>query len=52
MATGNALGNQLTNRNFLSPAGFLFNVTKIPKVSFFCTSASFPSISLAVSTQP
>ena len=52
MATGNALGNQLTNRNFLSPAGFLFNVTKIPKVSFFCTSASIPSISLAVSTQP
>ena len=40
----NALANQLTNRNFLSPAAFLFNITKIPKVSFFCTSASIPYI--------
>ena len=48
----NALANQLTNRNFLSPAAFLFNVTKIPKVSFFCTSASIPSITLATQTQP
>ena len=48
----NALANQLTNRNFLSPAAFLFNVTKIPKVSFFCTSASIPSITLATETQP
>ena len=48
----NALANQLTNRNFLAPAAFLFNITKIPKVSFFCTSASIPSISLATETQP
>ena len=48
----NALANQLTNRNFLAPAAFLFNVTKIPKVSFFCTSASIPSITLPTETQP
>jgi hypothetical protein len=48
----NALANQLTNRNFLSPAGFLFNITKEPKVSFFCTSASIPSISFETNTQP
>ena len=48
----NALANQLTNRNFLSPAGFLFNITKEPKVSFFCTSASIPSLSFESNTQP
>jgi len=52
MATGNALANQLTNRNFLSPAGFLFNITKEPKVSFFCTSATIPSMSFETTTQP
>ena len=50
MAT--AFQNQLTNRNFLSPAGFLFNITKEPKVSFFCTSAAIPSISFDTNTQP
>ena len=50
MAT--AFQNQLTNRNFLSPAAFLFNITKVPKVSFFCSSASIPSISLETNTQP
>ena len=50
MAT--AFQNQLTNRNFLSPAGFLFNITKEPKVSFFCTSASIPYLSFETSIQP
>ena len=50
MAT--AFQNQLTTRNFLSPAAFQFNITKTPKVSFFCTSASIPSISFATNTQP
>ena len=48
----NALANQLTNRNFLSPAGFLFNITKEPKVSFFCTSASIPELFFQTNTQP
>ena len=52
MATGNALANQLTNRNFLSPAGFLFNITKEPKVSFFCTSASIPELFFQTNIQP
>ena len=50
MAT--AFQNQLTNRNFLSPAGFLFNITKEPKVSFFCTSASIPYIFFETTQQP
>ena len=50
MAT--AFQNQLTNRNFLSPAAFQFSITKTPKVSFFCTSASIPSMNFDTNTQP
>ena len=50
MAT--AFQNQLTNRNFLSPAAFQFSITKTPKVSFFCTSASIPSMYFDTNTQP
>jgi len=50
MAT--AFANQLTNRNFLSPAAFQFTITKTPKVSFFCTSASIPQILFSTNTQP
>ena len=44
--------NQIQNRNFLSPAGFNFTLSKEPKVSFFCTSATIPEISLGVAKQP
>ena len=37
---------QLTNKNFLSPIGFLFTLDKAQKVSFLCQSAEIPSISL------
>ena len=47
-----AYQNQITNRNFLSPAAFQFTITKEPKVSFFCTSASIPDISFETTTQP
>ena len=50
MAT--AFQNQLTNRNFLSPAGFQFSITKTPKVSFFCSSANIPMISFDTNIQP
>ena len=50
MAT--AFANQITNRNFLSPAAFLFNITKVPKVSFFCSSASIPEILFPTNIQP
>ena len=50
MAT--AFANQITNRNFLSPAGFQFTITKVPKVSFFCSSASIPEISFDTNIQP
>ena len=42
---------QVANRNFLSPVGFKFNLTKAPKVDFFSQSVSIPNINLGVSIQ-
>ena len=44
--------NQIQNRNFLSPTGFQFSLSKEPKVSFFCTSARIPELSLQTTVQP
>ena len=38
--------DQLTNKNFLSPIGFLFILDKAPKVSFLCQRAEIPTLSL------
>ena len=38
--------DQLTNRNFLSPIGFLFILDKAKKVSFLCQKAEIPTINL------
>ena len=38
--------DQLTNRNYLSPIGFLFILDKANKVSFLCQKAEIPTISL------
>mgnify|MGYP007029093412 FL=1 len=38
--------DQLTNRNFLSPIGFLFILDKAKKVSFLCQKAELPTVSL------
>jgi hypothetical protein len=43
--------NQPGDRNFLSPVGFKFNLTKAPKVDFFANSANIPSITLGSSLQ-
>ncbi len=47
-----ALSNQISNRNFLSPVGFKFTLTKEPKVAFFCNSARIPEINLSLTQQP
>ena len=53
--TGNntftAFSRQISNRNFLSPAGFKFSLAKTPKVDFFSQSVSIPNINLGVSMQ-
>ena len=43
---------QIANRNFLSPVGFKFSLSKFPKVEFFCNSARIPEITLGTAIQP
>ena len=50
MAT--AFDKQIQNRNFLSPIGFKFTLTKSPKISFFANSARIPEINLGTAIQP
>ena len=46
-----AFANQIGNRNFLSPVGFKFTLSKEPKVAFFCNSAGIPQITLGTEIQ-
>lgn len=43
---------QIENRNFLSPTGFKFTLTRTPKVAFFCNQANIPDLNLGVTVQP
>lgn len=43
---------QIDNRNFLSPTGFKFTLTRTPKVAFFCNQANIPDLVLGVAIQP
>ena len=49
--TSAAFGKQVSNRNFLSPIGFKFNLAKKPKVSFLSNSARIPEITLGTAIQ-
>ena len=42
----NWYNEQLTNRNFLSPIGFIFILDKARKVSFLCQKAEIPTVEL------
>jgi hypothetical protein len=44
--------NQIQNRNFLSPGGFEFTVTKNRKIDFFCQTANLPQITATPAVQP
>ena len=50
-STDNWKITQLSNRNYLSPIGFKFIVTKVPKADFFSNSASIPGINLGFAQQ-
>lgn len=52
MAEANPFKNQIKNRNFLTPLGFKFTLTRAPKVAFFATEANIPMINLGVAMQP
>ena len=47
-----ARASQIKNRNFLSPTGFKFALTRFPKVSFFCNEANIPDLNLGIANQP
>ena len=44
--------SQIKNRNFLSPTGFKFALTRTPKVGFFCNQANIPDLNLGIAMQP
>jgi len=48
----NPFERQIENRNFLSPIGFKFSLTKAPKVSFFSNTAQIPGLTLMAAEQP
>lgn len=50
MAQG-LFSNQIGNRNFLSPTGFKFVLSKYPKIDFFSNQASIPGINLGAAIQ-
>ena len=52
MAKSNIFRNQIQNRNFLSPTGFKFTLSRAPKVSFFSNSAVIPGLTLGTAVQP
>ena len=43
---------QIENRNFLSPIGFKFTLTRAPKSSYFCNKANIPELVLGTTAQP
>jgi hypothetical protein len=49
--TNSTWAGQPTNKNFLSPVGFKFNLHKAPKVDFYSNSANIPAITLGSALQ-
>jgi hypothetical protein len=43
--------NQISNRNFLSPIGFKFNIAKNRKIDFFSNKAKIPGLTLGIANQ-
>ena len=52
MAQLNLNDRQIKNRNFLSPTGFKFTLSRAPKVAFFSNSANMPGLNFGVAIQP
>ena len=51
MTTTKALDRQPTKFDYASPTQFKFNITKLPKVEFFCTAVNLPGITLGAMEQ-
>ena len=52
MTVTNAYSRQPTKQDYASPTQFKFQITKLPKVEYFCTAVNIPGISIPSPTQP
>jgi hypothetical protein len=52
MTVINSLSRQPTAVDYASPTQFKFQVTKLPKVEYFCTAVNLPDLALSSITQP
>ena len=52
MTTVNSFSRQPTSLDYASPTQFKFQITKLPKVEYFCTAVNVPSLSLSEVRQP
>ena len=48
----NSYSRQPTKQDYASPTQFKFQITKLPKVEYFCTAANIPGISIPSPSQP
>ena len=52
MTITNSLTRQPTSLDYASPTQFKFQITKLPKVEYFCTSVNLPAVSISEVKQP
>ena len=52
MTITNSLTRQPTSLDYASPTQFKFQISKLPKVEYFCTSVNLPSLTISETTQP
>jgi len=52
MTITNSLARQPTSLDYASPTQFKFQIQKLPKVEYFCTSVNLPAVSISEVKQP
>ena len=52
MTTTNSFARQPTSLDYASPTQFKFQITKLPKVEYFCTAVNLPSLTIGETSQP
>ena len=52
MTITNSLSRQPTSLDYASPTQFKFQIQKLPKVEYFCTSVNLPAVSISEVKQP
>jgi len=52
MTTTNSFARQPTSLDYASPTQFKFQISKLPKVEYFCTAVNLPSLTISETSQP